>query len=348
MKTESLAICIFMILSLGVLAVEGCRDKAAGSKEPTALILSQPSNFPPPNDLFRDNPLTREGFELGRKLFYDNRLSRDGSTSCGSCHQQFAAFATLDHALSHGIGNQFTTRNAPGLFNLAWMKEFHWDGGIGHLEVQPLSPITAPNEMGETMEDLLRELNSDSRYREMFRAAFGDPQIGSQGLLKALSQFMGSVVSAESKYDRVMRGQASFGLAEESGYAVFRAKCANCHREPLFTDLSYRNTGMPLSSGLNDHGRMRITRLRGDSLKFRVPSLRNVMLTAPYGHDGRFATVSAVIEHYRSGINDGPTLDPVLKNRISISNNERADLIQFLHTLTDTTFTKDKRFSDPG
>ena len=348
MMTGRTLISILLLAAIGVTAVEGCRDKVAGAREPEAMALAVPTHFPPPNDIFRNNPLTREGFELGRRLFYDGRLARDGVTSCASCHQQFAAFSTFDHALSHGTGDQFTTRNAPGLFNLAWHGELHWDGGINNLEVQPLAPITAPNEMGETLDNLVRKLNSDDRYRDMFRAAFGDPEVGTQGMLKALSQFMGSMVSAESKYDRVKRGQAAFSLAEGSGYALFKAKCAGCHAEPLFTDLSYRNTGLPLSPGLKDMGRMQITRAGQDSLKFKVPSLRNVMLTAPYGHDGRFASVGAVIDHYRNGITDGPTLDPSLRNRISLSNNERSDLIQFLHTLTDTVFTKDKRFSDPG
>ena len=136
------------------------------------IALEIPSNFPPPEDLFKDNPLTNEGFALGRKLFYDGQLAKDGIASCASCHQQFAAFSTFDHAFSHGIDNQFTTRNAPGIFNMAWHKELHWDGGINHLEVQPLAPLTAPNEMGETVENVIRKLNSDTRYREMFRAAF--------------------------------------------------------------------------------------------------------------------------------------------------------------------------------
>ena len=347
MRPLHIALGLCIALTGLMLAAEGCRKKDAVDVEPTPITLRKPAQFPEPLPVFQENPLTKEGFELGRILFYDGRLAKDGKTSCGSCHQPFAAFSTFDHAFSHGVDDKFTTRNAPGLFNLAWYPRLHWDGGINHIEVQPLSPITAPNEMGETVEGLVRKLNGDPKYRELFHRAFGDPEVTSQRLLKALAQFMGSIVSADSKYDRVMAGKASFSLAEQSGYTAFKAKCASCHREPLFTDHSFRNTGMSIDPVRRDLGRMTVTRQPADSGRFKVPSLRNVGLTAPYGHDGRFPSLSAVIDHYRSGVVPGPTLDPALRYGISISNNERADLIQFLGTLTDTTFTKDPRFAQP-
>lgn len=336
-----------MTIGISTALITACTKNESVPSAPTPLTLNTPPGFPAPNDIFRDNPLTKEGVELGRALFYDGRLAKDGLVSCGSCHQPFAAFSTFDHDFSHGIDNQFTTRNAPGLFNLAWHRELHWDGGINHLEVQPLAPITAANEMGEELSNILSKLNADSRYRAMFRAAFGEPEATSQRMLKALSQFMGIIVSANSKYDRVKVGKETFTQAEASGYAIFKIKCGSCHQEPLFTDLSYRNTGMSMDPGLKDVGRMRITRLSSDSLKFKVPSLRNVALTGPYGHDGRFYSLGAVIDHYRSGPKSGPTVDPALRIGLSISNNEKADLLQFLSTLTDTTFTKDPRFTEP-
>ncbi len=336
-----------MMAGVIVALVSACRKSESAPSAPTPLTLKVPAGFPAPNDIFRDNPLTKEGVELGRVLFYDGRLAKDGLISCGSCHQPFAAFATFDHDFSHGIDNQFTTRNAPGLFNLAWHQEFHLDGGINHLEVQPLAPITATNEMGEDLSNVMKKLNADAKYREMFRAAFGQPEATSQRMLKALSQFMGIIISADSKYDRVKAGKESFTQAEAAGYVVFKVKCGSCHTEPLFTDLTYRNTGLPLNPFLKDLGRQRITGLASDSLKFKVPSLRNVALTAPYGHDGRFYSLGAVIDHYRSGPKAGPTVDPVLRPGLSISNNEKADLLQFLSTLTDTTFTKDPRFTEP-
>jgi cytochrome c peroxidase len=339
---------ILIILLTGVVAVglmEACRKADESAPDTQSLTLDIPQGWPQPENIFSSNPLTQQGFDLGKKLFYDGRLSKDGNFPCSSCHQQFAGFATFDHTLSHGFNNQFTTRNAPGLFNLAWYKEFHWDGGINHLEVQPLAPITAPNEMAETVENVIAKLKADPSYPKMFKAAFGTEQINSQLMLRALSQFMGMMVSSNSKYDKVMRGQSSFTDAEMRGYKLFQANCGSCHKEPLFTDQSYRNTGLPMDPFLKDVGRMRITRLSADSLKFKVPSLRNVMLTAPYGHDGRFFSVGAVIDHYRFNVVNGPTTDPLLKSKINLDIFAKNDLIIFMRTLTDSSFLADKRFS---
>ena len=313
----------------------------------TYLTFTIPDGWPaPPANIFANNPLTEEGFQLGKKLFYDGRLSKDGNFPCASCHQQFAAFATFDHDFSHGFNNSFTTRNAPGLFNLAWMTKMHYDGGISHIEVQPLAPITAQNEMAETIQNVLLKLQADSTYPRLFKSAFGDTEINSQRMLKALTQFMGSIVSANSKYDKVKRGEATFTFSEQNGYNLFKAKCETCHKEPLFTDNSFRNTGMSVNPFLNDFGRMLITNDPNDSLKFKVPSLRNVALTFPYGHDGRFYFLENAIDHYRTGVQVlQPTLDPLLRARIPMSNNERSELIYFLQTLTDTSMTKNPRFA---
>jgi len=324
---------------------------SAGNKPgpgPTYLQFKIPAGWPKPaTDIFAKNRLSEEGFQLGKKLFYDGRLSKDGNFPCASCHQQFGAFASYDHDLSHGYNNTFTTRNAPGLFNLAWMPSFHWDGGVNHIEVQPLSPITAPNEMAENLDSVLRKLRKDTMYLRLFKAAFGTPEISSQRMLKALAQFTGSIVSADSKYDKVQRGEATFTPGELNGYNFFKANCAACHKEPLFTDYSFRNNGLALNPFLNDYGRMKITGNKADSLKFKVPSLRNVMLTFPYMHDGRLYSLGAVIDHYRSGIiTTQPTLDPLLVNRISISNKEKNELIYFLNTLTDTTMTHAPRLAE--
>jgi cytochrome c peroxidase len=313
----------------------------------TPLSFRIPPGFPEPVYTFKNNPPTQEGFALGRKLFYDGRLSRDGNFACASCHQQFAAFATYEHRLSHGFNNQFSFRNAPGLFNLAWQKALHWDGGVNHIEVQPLAPLTDPHEMAEDIAHVILKIKPDPVYQKMFRAAFGDSLVNSQRLLKALAQFLAMMVSANAKYDQVKNGTAAFNQYEKAGYAIFQQKCASCHKEPLFTDLSYRNTGLPLDSTLRDLGRMRITGKKEDSLKFKVPSLRNLFLTFPYGHDGRFTTITDVLKHYNSGISGSPTLDPLLQNGISLTDNDKFYLIAFLGTLTDTAFVNDRRFSQP-
>ncbi len=307
-----------------------------------------PKGWPQPVYNFKQNPLTEEGFELGRKLFYDGRLSKDGNFSCASCHQQFAAFATYDHPLSHGFNNSFSFRNAPGLFNLAWQKEFMWDGGVNHLDLQPLAPLTDPHEMAENIDSVLLKLKSDTAYIRMFIAAFGKKEINTQLLTKALSQFIVLLVSADSKYDRVMQGKDSFNLPQKLGYEIFQKKCIACHTPPFFTDFSYRNTGLSLDDYLKDEGRMRITGEKTDSLKFRVPSLRNVQETFPYAHDGRFAYLDAVFEHYRSGVIQSTTTDIVLKNGIPLSNFEIGQLKAFLYTLTDSAFLNNSKFSPPG
>lgn len=316
-------------------------------ENPIYLEFKIPAGWPkPPANIYANNRLTEQGFQLGKKLFYDGRLSKDGHFPCASCHQQFAAFANYDHDFSHGFKDAFTTRNAPALFNLAWMTKLHWDGGINHIEVQPLGPLTSVIEMAETLDSVLYKLKKDSVYPKLFKAAFGTTEINSQRMLKAIAQFTGSIISANSKYDKVQRGEAKFTLSEENGFTLFKTKCAPCHKEPLFTDNSFRNNGLSVNPFLKDYGRQRITNDKNDSLKFKVPSLRNIMLTFPYMHDGRLYSLSAVIDHYRSGlITTQPTLDPLLVNRIPISNNEKNELLYFLNTLTDTSMTKAARFA---
>ncbi len=346
-----ITILIFLFVSVFVSVLDAGKRKEIASpyiENTTPLKFIIPDGWPkPPTNIFSNNPLTEEGFQLGRKLFYDGRLSKDGNFACASCHQQFAAFATYDHDLSHGFHDQFTTRNAPPLFNLAWKKLYHWDGGINHIEVQALSPMTASNEMAENVDSVLLKLRKDTAYVRMFKSAFGSNLVNSQRMLKALAQFVGTLVSANSKYDKVKRGEDKFNSAEAHGYELFKANCAACHKEPLFTDNSFRNNGLTLNKYLKDYGRMRITGDPADSLKFIVPSLRNVSVTFPYMHDGRLYSLYKVVDHYTSGIQTGPTLDSVLRRPIVFSDAEKNDLVYFLHTLKDTSFLNNKRFAQP-
>ena len=314
-------------------------------KKPTPIKFIIPKGFPEPVYNFKNNPLTQEGFELGKRLFYDGKLSKDGNFPCASCHQQIVAFANYDHNLSHGVENRFTSRNAPALQNLAWQKLFMQDGGIIHLDLQPIAPITNENEMGETMENVIIKLNADTAYHRMFKEAFGQDTITSERILKALSQYMLMLVSSNSKYDKVMRGEATFILPEQLGYEIFMKKCSSCHPPPFFTDFSYRNIGIPMDKFLKDIGRMKVTGSPQDSLKFRVPSLRNVLLTNPYGHDGRFFSLYNLFEHFRKRVVKNATLDTTFKNGFPISNYEEGQLTAFLSTLTDSSFINDKRFA---
>lgn len=314
------------------------------------IKFEQPANFPSPFYQFEGNPLTLKGFELGKKLFYDVRLSADKSVSCGSCHQQFAAFAHLDHNVSHGVNNCLGKRNAPVLFNLAWQKELFWDGGAKNLEISPLNAISDPCEMATDVNTIVAFLNQTQPYPQMFKAAFGNATANSQNMLRALAQFMASMVSANSKYDKVMRNPAqnSFTTDELAGYELFKKNCSGCHSEPLFTDLSYRNTGLDLVS--IDEGRKHITEQQNDLGKFRVPTLRNIELSGPYMHDGRFTSLEQVLEHYNSGVKPTSNLDGMLqqgsKLGIALSPTQKQQIISFLKTLTDDEFISNKQFSE--
>lgn len=309
------------------------------------IRLVIPAGWPYPHYDFSTNTLTKEGFILGRKLFYDPKLSKDNTISCGSCHQQFAAFSHLDHPVSHGIYGLLGTRNAPPIFNLNWHTNFMWDGGVNHIEVQPVGPITNPVEMDETLNNVVNKLQNDASYLTMFKDAFGTETITSQLIFKAMAQFMGMLVSCNSKYDLYTRGQASLTTNELNGLNLFQQKCAGCHTPPLFTNLEYMNNG--LDSIFTDAGRAMITTMASDSGKFKVPSLRNIALSRPYMHDGRFETLDAVLDHYIHGIKNSGTLSPQLAGGIALTTQEKKDIIAFLNTLSDKSFTQDKRFNDP-
>jgi cytochrome c peroxidase len=311
---------------------------------PLTKEFTVPPGFPKPRQVAPNGPLTEEAFVLGRKLFYDGRLSKDGNFPCSSCHQPIAGFTTYEHDRSHGYNNSHTLRNAPGLHNLAWAPEFNQDGSGRSLHDVIRAHITHPEEMAETIPGVLEKLRADTDYRRLFKAAYGTETINEQRLLNSLSQFVLNLVSANAKYDKVKRGEAQFSAQEAAGYTVFQAKCASCHTEPLFTDFSYRNIGLPLDQHLEDYGRMRVTGKPQDSLRFRVASLRNLAVTSHYMHDGRFSMMGVVVEHYRKGVAPSPTLDPQLAGGISMTDAEAFNLVQFLYTLTDSTFLNNKRF----
>ena len=319
---------------------------AFAKMETTPIYFDVPKGWPKPNYDFEANPLTEEGFQLGRRLFYDPILSRDNTISCASCHLQATGFTHIDHSLSHGIEGKIGTRNTLALMNLAWTKKFMWDGGVNHLDIQPLAPITSAVEMDETLENVVSKLQKSEKYRDLFEKAFGTSKITGQLALKALSQFALQLVSSNSKYDKVMRKEAVFTLQEQKGYELFINNCASCHKEPLFTSDKFENNGLQIDTTLNDIGRMKITNKQEDYLRFKVPTLRNVQYTFPYMHDGRFKTLTEVVKHYNSLKND-KNLSKQLSKPMNLSDNDRVDLVAFLKTLTDTDFLFDKRFNYP-
>ncbi|WP_225871017.1 cytochrome-c peroxidase [Pedobacter frigiditerrae] len=341
-----LKIYLILIASMGMLYA--CSKTEIVKPQTEEIRFVVPSNFPDAVYKFDGNILTNNGFALGKKLFYDARLSADKSISCGSCHQQFAGFANLDHKVSHGVNNCLGKRNAPVLFNLAWQREFFWDGGAKNLEIVPINAITDICEMGSDLNTIVTFLNNTAPYPSLFKDAFGSATINSQNLLKALTQFTAAMVSANSKYDKVMRKETVFNPEEQQGYQLFKDKCANCHTEPLFTNLNYINNGLDLNSV--DEGRKTITGLVSDKAKFRVPTLRNIELSSPYMHDGRFNTLEKVLEHYNVGVQANENLDVSLSKDsqlgIPLSNIQKQQIISFLKTLTDDEFIKNKIFSE--
>jgi cytochrome c peroxidase len=223
-----------------------------------------------------------------------------------------------------------------------------WDGGVNHLEVQPISPITNPIEMNESMAHVIEKLKHNKAYSEEFRVAFGDTVITSQELLRALAQFTGLMISANSRYDKYMRGEDTFSVSEKAGLEIFRAKCSSCHEEPLFSDNQYRNNGLKPDTALRDKGRGAITGEQIDEYKFLVPGLRNVEMTYPYMHDGRFRKLKNVLDYYGTPQNFAPNAAKEMYEIGPLSEQDKKDIIAFLLTLTDKTFLYDRRFVDPN
>lgn len=313
------------------------------------IAFVKPAGFPEPVYRLADNPVTTDGFALGKVLFYDGLLSRDGTISCASCHIQANAFTHHGHDVSHGIDDRLGTRNSPPIQNMAWSTSFFWDGGVHDLDLQPIAPIENPVEMDDKLNNVIGKLQRNTRYQQLFEKAFGSPGINSTRMLKALSQFMVMLVSADSRYDRYMAGKETFSEEEKKGLALFEQRCATCHKPPLFTDNSFRNNGVAPRPFGTDSGRYKITLLDEDMYKFKVPSLRNVALSAPYMHDGRFGSLESVMNHYDNGFYPTATLDPAFKNGFSLSEPDKKSLIAFLKTLSDKGFITDERFAPlPG
>jgi cytochrome c peroxidase len=308
------------------------------------------SQFFPQPDLPRDNPLAVEGVALGGKLFFDRRLSANNSESCANCHNPHLAFSQ-PRRFSRGVDGDIGTRNAMTLENLAWKDSFFWDGRAKTLREQVLQPIQNPIEMHESLANVISKISTDKDYPRLFENAFGSPEITSDKIARALEQFLLVQVSFNSKFDRVLNGQEKFTEQEQRGYELFNteydpyhgqygADCFHCHGGPLFQSQSFANNG--LDSAFSDLGLYKTTHRAGDEGKFSVPSLRNVAVTAPYMHDGRFRTLEEVVEHYCTGMKRSATLDPNLAKHpdggVPLNAADKRSLVAFLKTLTDEKF----------
>lgn len=327
---------------------------------PTPYELDVPftiSNYLPDPSFPIDNPLTNEGVELGRKLFYEEKLSADNTISCASCHKQENAF-TDSRQFSVGIDGIAGTRNSMALMNMAWDYgfEFFWDGRSIALEGQAFEPLTNPIEMHNTWVNAVSELQADNEYPKLFERAFGSTTIDSTLVAKAIAQFERTLISGESKFDKYLEGTGTLTPSELSGYNIFMDEsggdCFHCHGDPynpLWTDNLFHNNG--LDAVFSDLGRGAITGNPSDNGKFKTPTLRNLIYTAPYMHDGRFQTIDEVINHYSVGLKYSSTIDPLMKNistgGVQLTPQDRLDLKAFLLSLSDEGFVNNPNFSDP-
>lgn len=335
-------------------------ESSNNSYIPTPVDLSIPQVFQDrilPPVIPNNNPMTQEGIALGKKLFFEKKLSANNTQACANCHNPNMAF-TDGLQYSVGVDNIAGTRNAMPLFNLAWNYDetFFWDGRELSLERQSFDPIRNPIEMHETLENVVQKLQQDPTYPPLFERAFGTPTIDSVRISKALAQFERTIISANSKFDKYLLGQESLSPQELEGFNIFmdenRGDCFHCHgseNNPLWTDNKFHNNG--LDANPTDLGLAVVSGDPNDNGKFRSPSLRNLAFTSPYMHDGRFATLEEVINHYSEGLQASSTIDPLMKKvnqgGVQLSESDKASLKAFLLTLSDFNFISDPQYSNP-
>lgn len=327
----------------------------------TPLVIDV-GNFPPPQ-FNSDNLPTVQGVKLGRMLFYESMLSADGSMSCASCHMQEFAF-TDTATFSIGVKGLPGKRQAMSVFNTAWhTNEFFWDGRAHLLRDQSLLPIQDELEMNETLENVVAKLSASQMYRNQFVRAFGSDEITAERMSLAMEQFMNTIVSNDSRYDAYLQDSTVFNESEKRGMELFFAEynpffpeesgagCAHCHAGFNFENDQFMNNGLNEDGTFVDEGRKNATGNASDLGRFKVTSLRNIALTAPYMHDGRFKTLEEVVDHYNSGLNASATLDPALEQTrqsgLMLTEQDKADLVAFLNTLTDQVLIQNPDYSNP-
>lgn len=335
---------------------------------PTPYTLELPERFQKPN-LLAENPLTVEGIALGRKLFYEKMLSDNGTQACADCHHQSAGFTDLQKQFSTGSNGDIGKRNAMPLFNLNWARGYFWDGRQPTLESLIEEPMEAHNEMNLDIETAVLRLKDDPYYPELFQTAFPSQGITTTTLRFAIAQFLRTIISGgNTKWDQYLKADLqnpdTFMTAQEArGFAAFisetKGDCAHCHSNlsPFLSaglDRDFSNNGLDAQP---DSGRYRVSGNPNDLGKFKTPSLRNLSYTGPYMHDGRFATLDEVLEHYNSGFKYSPSIDPVLIKHADKDNNyvpiprltqqDKDDIIAFLKLLDDETLLTNPKWSKP-
>lgn len=344
----------------------GCADEPESIPDPV-VFDDTPYNLEygqlPIPDLPEDNPLTIEGVKLGRMLFYDPVLSEGNVQACADCHRLPDGLSDTAR-FSVGVRGETGERQAMAIFNLGWHSNgFFWDGRAAQLRDQALLPIQDPLEMDESLEDVVAKLGEQSTYQDQFVRAFEDGEINPENISLALEQFMLSVVSYNSKYDRFLRGEVSLTESEERGRVLFEtefnpgfpelsgADCQHCHGGINFENDQYMNNGLDIEADFDDIGFEKVTKSPTDRAKFKVPSLRNIAVTPPYMHDGRFQTLEEVVDHYNTGIQESSTVDPAIlmtkPSGLQLTEQDRTDLVNFLKTLTDPVFLENTAYSSP-
>ncbi|HEY0246052.1 MAG TPA: cytochrome c peroxidase [Mucilaginibacter sp.] len=310
-----------------------------------------------------DNLTTKQGVYLGRLLFYEKHLSANNTLSCGSCHQQDKAF-TDGKMFSEGFDHVATPRNSMSLVNLLWARRLFWDGRAEGLEAQALIPMTNPHEMGQSLAVSVKKISAMPGYPVLFKLVFGDTSITSDRIVKAISQFERTLISCNSRYDQYLRntyqptgremaGMNLFMNAPDPEKGIRGANCAHCHGGPKTYMELFHNNG--LDSIPKDAGIETLTGLPSDRGRFKVPTLRNIALTAPYMHDGRFKTLNEVVDHYSDHVRESASLSSFLRGEsnekngktLKLTAEEKEDIVAFLNMLTDNTFITDPRFADP-
>ena len=358
---------IFILLS-GCMCLMACQK---GNPVETPPVETGPYEIKAPRyfgdfTIPTDNPLTKEGVALGRMLVYETKLSNNNTISCASCHQQQKAFSD-GNALSKGSEGLLGKRSSMSIVNLLWNKRFFWDGRVTSLEEQALIPIQDPVEMHQTLDEAVAKLQNTTQYPEKFKLVFGSEIITPQNIAKALAQFERTLISSNSRYDQYLDKKYKPTISELNGEALFfthpiagnsrGGNCGDCHGGFLTTLGNFHNNG--LDETTSDIGLETVTGKASDRGKFRAPSLRNIALTAPYMHDGRFNTLEEVLDHYNEHIQMSETLDPLIIEasneetipgepvKLFLTQQEKKDIVAFLHMLTDSTFITDTRFSNP-
>ena len=353
---------IGLIFSVTLVSLTVNKDK--GPVIPTGpYLLSYPPGFGNRINLPTDRLLTKQEVYLGRMLFYETKLSVTNTISCASCHQQALAF-TDGKKFSTGVDGTLTKRNSMSLTNMLWVRNFFWDGRSTSLEEQAKTPMTDPHEMGQSLEVSAQKLQQTKLYPSVFKLAFGTDSITGERIIKAITQFERTLITAHSPYDQYLEGTYQPTAQELNGMRLFSTgpspdkkirggNCIHCHSLPKTSSELFHNNG--LDRVAVDLGREQFTGQAIDRGRFRVPTLRNSMLTSPYMHDGRFTTLKEVVDHYNDHIQPSSTLSPFITestNEVNgksllLTQTEKDDIISFLRMLTDSTFITNPEFSNP-